>query len=61
MAADYVDATVALLVTPIGRNSPQGLAASKILTTAVVIEEFNQDAERLTIDSGPDFVSGETR
>lgn len=48
MAADDVDAAVAALVADVGRGSPQGLAASKALTTAAVLEGFDRDAERLT-------------
>ncbi|AKN16268.1 enoyl-CoA hydratase family protein [Mycobacterium haemophilum] len=61
MAADDVDATVASLVAEIGRGSPQGLAASKALTTAAVLEGFDRDAERLTMDSARLFVSDEAR
>ena len=50
MAADDVDAAVASLVADVGRGSPQGLAASKALTTAAVLEGFDRDAERLTED-----------
>lgn len=51
MAADDVDAAVAALVADVGRGSPQGLAASKALTTAAVLEGFDRDAERLTEES----------
>ena len=61
MAADDVDAAVAALVADIGRGSPQGLAASKALTTAAVIEGFDRDAERLTGESARLFVSEEAR
>ena len=57
MAADDVDAAVASLVADIGRASPQGLAASKALTTAGVLEGFDRDAERLSADSARLFVS----
>ena len=61
MAADDVDAAVASLVAEIGRGSPQGLAASKALTTAAVLEGFDRDAERLTEESARLFVSEEAR
>ena len=61
MAADDVDTAVASLVAAIGRGSPQGLAASKALTTAAVLEGFDHDAERLTAESARLFVSDEAR
>jgi enoyl-CoA hydratase len=60
-AADDVGATVASLVTDIGRGSPQGLAASKALTTAAVLDGFDRDAERLSAESARLFVSDEAR
>ena len=61
MAADDVDTAVASLVTDIGRASPQGLAASKALTTAAVLDGFDRDAERLSTESARLFVSDEAR
>ncbi len=61
MAVDDVDAAVAKLVADVSRGSPQGLAASKALTTAAVLEGFDRDAERLTEDSARLFVSDEAR
>ncbi len=61
MAADDVDAAVAALVADVGRGSPQGLAASKALTTAAVLEGFDRDAERLAEESARLFVSAEAR
>jgi enoyl-CoA hydratase len=61
MAADDVDAAVASLVADIGRASPQGLAASKALTTAAILDGFDRDAERLSTDSAQLFVSEEAR
>jgi enoyl-CoA hydratase len=61
MAADDVDAAVASLVTDIGRGSPQGLAASKALTTAALLDGFDRDAERLSAESARLFVSDEAR
>ena len=59
MAADDVRAAVASLVADIGRASPQGLAASKALTTAAILDGFDRDAERLSTDSARLFVSEE--
>jgi enoyl-CoA hydratase len=61
MTADDVDAAVASLVADVGRASPQGLAASKALTTAAVLARFDRDAERLSTDSARLFVSAEAR
>lgn len=61
MAADDVDAAVRELVADVGRGSPQGLAASKALTTAAVLEGFDRDAERLAEESARLFVSDEAR
>src|SRR5271168_3757411 len=61
MAADDVDAAVASLVADVGRGSPQGLAASKALTTAAVLDGFDRDAERLTEESARLFVSDQAR
>ena len=61
MAADDVDTAVASLVADVGRASPQGLAASKALTTAALLAGFDRDAERLTADSARLFVSDEAR
>lgn len=61
MAADDVDAAVAKLVYDVGRGSPQGLAASKALTTAAVLDGFDRDAQRLAEESARLFVSDEAR
>jgi enoyl-CoA hydratase len=61
MAADDVEAAVASLVADIGRASPQGLAASKALTTAAILDGFDRDAKRLSADSARLFVSDEAR
>jgi enoyl-CoA hydratase len=61
MAADDVDAAVASLVADIAHGSPQGLAASKALTTAAVLAGFDRDAERLATESAQLFVSAEAR
>lgn len=61
IAADDVDATVAKLTADIGKASPQGLAASKALTTAPILEAFDRHAEELTQQSAQLFVSEEAR
>jgi enoyl-CoA hydratase len=60
-AADDIDAAVGSLVADIGRGSPQGLAASKALTTAAVLDGFDRDADRLGAESARLFVSDEAR
>jgi enoyl-CoA hydratase len=61
LAADDVEAAVAALTAEIGKGSPQGLAASKALTTASVLAAFDRDAEKLTEQSARLFVSEEAR
>jgi enoyl-CoA hydratase len=61
IATEDVDAAVAALVADIARASPQGLAASKALTTAAVLAGFDRDAERLAAESARLFVSDEAR
>jgi enoyl-CoA hydratase len=61
IAADDVDTTVAKLVADVSKGSPQGLAASKALTTTAVLEGFDRDAERLSTESARLFVSDEAR
>jgi enoyl-CoA hydratase/carnithine racemase len=61
IAADDVTATVASLTAAIGKASPQGLAASKALTTAPILKAFDQQAEDLTRQSAELFVSEEAR
>jgi len=61
LAADDVDATVTSLTAAIGKASPQGLAASKALTTAPLLAAFDRDAETLTEQSARLFVSEEAR
>ncbi len=60
-AADDVAAAVGSLVRELSKASPQGLAASKALTTAAVLAGFDADAERLSQDSAALFVSDEAR
>lgn len=61
LAADDVDAAVAGLVANLRLGSPQGLAASKALTTAAVLAGFDRDAEPLSVASARMFVSDEAR
>lgn len=61
VATDDVEATVAALAAEIGKASPQGLAASKALTTAPLLAAFDRDAEALTRQSAELFVSEEAR
>jgi len=60
-AADDVAATVAALTAEIAKGSPQGLAASKALTTAPILESFDSRARELTEQSARLFVSEEAR
>jgi enoyl-CoA hydratase len=52
---------VAAIVAEVVKGSPQGLAASKALTTAALLEGFDRDAERLAEESARLFVSDEAR
>jgi enoyl-CoA hydratase len=61
IATDDVAATVASLTASIGKASPQGLAASKALTTAAILDAFDRHAEELTEQSARLFVSEEAR
>ena len=48
VATNDVPTTVAELTSAIAHGSPQGLADSKALTTASVIDDFDRHAEKLT-------------
>jgi len=61
MAAEDVAGAIADLVTELGKASPQGLAASKALTTVGVLAGFDRDAARLAEESARLFVSDEAR
>lgn len=61
LAAEDVTAAVDGLVADLGRGSPQGLAASKALTTASILAGFDRDAERLAVESARLFISDEAR
>jgi len=60
-AADNLTAAVDAVTADLVRASPQGLAASKALTTAAVLAGFDRDARRLAADSARLFVSEEAR
>jgi enoyl-CoA hydratase len=59
--SDAVEATVAALTANIAKGSPQGLAASKALTTTEILSNFDREAEALTAQSAKLFVSEEAR
>jgi enoyl-CoA hydratase len=61
MAADDVEARVAELATEIAKGSPQGLAASKELTTAALRAAFDREADVLARQSAELFTSDEAR
>lgn len=61
MAVDDVEAALTALTADIAKGSPQGLAASKALTTAAILGGFDRDAEALTQQSARLFVSDEAR
>ncbi|MGW7360100.1 enoyl-CoA hydratase family protein [Streptomyces sp. NPDC054802] len=61
LAADDVDEALAPLLDGLRRASPQGLAASKRLVTARVLEAFDRDAEDLVQRSATLFASAEAR
>ncbi|OFJ55710.1 enoyl-CoA hydratase family protein [Mycolicibacterium grossiae] len=61
LASDDVAGTVAALAANVAKGSPQGLAESKALTTAAVLESFDRHAETLTRRSAELFTSDEAR
>jgi enoyl-CoA hydratase len=61
MAADNIETAAATIIEALGKGSPQGLAASKALTTSSILAGFDRDAEALTLDSARLFVSDEAR
>lgn len=61
LAAEDVGFAVGALVDELAKASPQGLAASKALTTAAVLAGFDRDADRLAQESARLFVSEEAR
>ena len=60
-AAQDVAAAVDTVAAELVKASPQGLAASKALTTAAVLVGFDRDAERLAEESARLFVSAEAQ
>jgi enoyl-CoA hydratase len=60
-SADDVGFTVNEVTADLAKASPQGLAASKALTTAAVLAGFDRDADRLAEESARLFVSEEAR
>jgi enoyl-CoA hydratase len=61
VATDDVAASVDAITAELGRGSPQGLAASKALTTADILEGFDRRAEGLAVQSARLFLSDEAR
>ena len=61
IAADDVSATVSQLTAELAKGSPQGLRESKALTTAAILEGFDQRAEQLAALSARLFASDEAR
>jgi enoyl-CoA hydratase/carnithine racemase len=61
VAAEDVPAAVVALTAEIAKGSPQGLAASKALTTAPILAAFDEHADELTNESARLFVSEEAR
>ena len=59
--ADDVGFAVDAVTADLAKASPQGLAASKALTTAAVLAGFDRDADRLAEASARLFVSDEAR
>ena len=61
LAADDVEDAVAALAAEVVKGSPQGLAASKALTTRSILSSFDADADALTAQSAALFTSEEAR
>ncbi len=61
VATEDVSGTVDELVAELAKASPQGLTASKSLTTAGVLSGFDRNAQRLAEESARLFVSAEAR
>lgn len=60
-AAEDVDAALAPVLDGLRRASPQGLAASKALVTATVVETFDRWTQELSARSAALFASDEAR
>lgn len=61
IAADDVEAAVAKITAELGKGSPQGLRESKALTTAAILEGFDERADALGATSARLFASDEAR
>ena len=61
IAADDVAAAVARITAELGKGSPQGLRESKALTTAAILDGFDQRAQELSAQSARLFASDEAR
>ncbi len=61
VAAEDVGFAVDAVTADLAKASPQGLAASKALTTEAVLAGFDRDADRLAQESARLFVSEEAR
>jgi enoyl-CoA hydratase len=61
IATDDVEATVGKITAELGRGSPQGLRASKALTTADILDGFDRRADELGAQSARLFASDEAR
>lgn len=61
LAAVDVDDAVAALAAEVVKGSPQGLAASKALTTRSILASFDDHADALTAQSAALFTSDEAR
>ncbi|MEU6476183.1 enoyl-CoA hydratase family protein [Streptomyces sp. NPDC047017] len=61
LAADDVDAALAPVLDGLRRSSPEGLAETKRLLTAKVLETFDRDAADLTALSARLFTSDQAR
>ena len=60
-AVEDVGPAVAAVTADLAKASPQGLAASKALTTEAVLAGFDRDARRLAEQSAQLFVTEEAR
>lgn len=61
IAADDLPTAVDGVVADLLRGSPQGLAASKALTTSAILAGFDRETERLANESARLFISDEAR
>ncbi|HEY7051809.1 MAG TPA: enoyl-CoA hydratase family protein [Mycobacterium sp.] len=61
VAADDVDATVGQITAELAKGSPQGLRESKALTTAAILDGYDERAEQFSAQSARLFGSDEAR